>query len=122
MQFISPDQHSNQVQGSVLRFSLYIKPLLSAPENYQLYVPESAQVGKAVGKIKANDEDLGINAEMEYKITNEEGAAMFSISADGDKREGVISLKKVWKWVPPFKRGNIISIWMRMFTQTQTTV
>lgn len=74
-----------------------IKLLLSAPENYQLYVPESAQVGKAVGKIKANDEDLGINAEMEYKITNEEGAAMFSISADGDKREGVISLKKVWK-------------------------
>lgn len=70
-------------------------PGLSAPENYQLYVPESAQVGKAVGKIKANDEDLGINAEMEYKITNEEGAAMFSISADGDKREGVISLKKV---------------------------
>ncbi|KAB5535434.1 hypothetical protein PHYPO_G00117610 [Pangasianodon hypophthalmus] len=63
-------------------------------KNYQLYVPESAQVGKAVGKIKANDEDLGINAEMEYKITNEEGAAMFSISADSDKREGVISLKK----------------------------
>ncbi|KAI7809325.1 cadherin-18a [Triplophysa rosa] len=63
-------------------------------KNYQLYVPESAQVGKAVGKIKANDEDLGINAEMTYKITNEEGAAMFSISTDSDKKEGVISLKK----------------------------
>ncbi|XP_060729471.1 cadherin-18-like [Tachysurus vachellii] len=63
-------------------------------KNYQLYVPESAQVGKAVGKIKANDEDLGINAEMEYKITNEDGAAMFSISADSEKREGVISLRK----------------------------
>lgn len=61
-----------------------------------MYVPESAQVGKAVGKIKANDEDLGINAEMTYKITNEEGAAMFSISTDSDKKEGVISLKKVW--------------------------
>ncbi|XP_016338388.1 cadherin-18-like [Sinocyclocheilus anshuiensis] len=63
-------------------------------KNYQLYVPESAQVGKAVGKIKANDEDLGVNAEMTYRITNEEGAAMFSISTDSDKREGVISLRK----------------------------
>ncbi|XP_043119818.1 cadherin-18a [Puntigrus tetrazona] len=63
-------------------------------KNYQLYVPESAQVGKAVGKIKANDEDLGVNAEMTYRITNEEGAAMFSISSDSDKREGVISLRK----------------------------
>ena len=64
-------------------------------ENYQLYVPESAQVGKAVGKIKANDEDLGINAEIAYSITNSEGAAIFSITSDRDKREGVISLKKV---------------------------
>ncbi|XP_026097718.1 cadherin-18-like [Carassius auratus] len=63
-------------------------------KNYQLYVPESAQVGKAVGKIKANDEDLGVNAEMTYRITNEEGAAMFSISSDSDKREGIISLRK----------------------------
>ncbi|XP_059419604.1 cadherin-18-like [Carassius carassius] len=63
-------------------------------KNYQLYVPESAQVGKAVGKIKANDEDLGVNAEMTYRITNEEGAAMFSISTDSDKREGIISLRK----------------------------
>ncbi|KAK2900940.1 hypothetical protein Q8A67_009055 [Cirrhinus molitorella] len=63
-------------------------------KNYQLYVPESAQVGKAVGKIKANDEDLGVNAEMTYRITNEDGAAMFSISTDSDKREGIISLRK----------------------------
>ncbi|XP_051734010.1 cadherin-18a [Ctenopharyngodon idella] len=63
-------------------------------KNYQLYVPESAEVGKAVGKIKANDEDLGVNAEMTYRITNEEGAAMFSISTDSDKREGIISLRK----------------------------
>ncbi|XP_051556277.1 cadherin-18-like [Myxocyprinus asiaticus] len=63
-------------------------------KNYQLYVPESAQVGKAVGKIKANDEDLGVNAEMTYRITNEEGAAMFSISTNSDKSEGIISLRK----------------------------
>ncbi|KAL4657153.1 cadherin-18-like [Arapaima gigas] len=63
-------------------------------KNYQLYVPESAQVGKAVGRIKANDDDLGINAQMKYSITNADGAAIFSISADKDNREGIIYLKK----------------------------
>ncbi|TKS87396.1 Cadherin-18 Cadherin-14 [Collichthys lucidus] len=63
-------------------------------ENYQLYVPESAQVGKPVGKIKANDEDLGINADIKYSIINSEGATTFSISMDRDTREGIISLKK----------------------------
>ncbi|XP_056155024.1 cadherin-18 isoform X3 [Lampris incognitus] len=63
-------------------------------KNYQLYVPESAQVGKPVGKIKANDDDLGANAEIRYSIINSEGANMFSISTDKDTREGIISLKK----------------------------
>lgn len=63
-------------------------------KNYQLYVPESAQVGKPVGKIKANDADIGINADIKYSIINSEGAAMFSISSDKDTREGVVSLKK----------------------------
>ncbi|KAM7390138.1 hypothetical protein PAMA_008352 [Pampus argenteus] len=63
-------------------------------KNYQLYVPESAQVGKPVGKIKANDEDLGINADIKYSIINSEGANMFSISTDRDTREGIMTLKK----------------------------
>lgn len=63
-------------------------------KNYQLYVPESAQVGKPVGKIKANDEDLGVNADIKYSIINSEGANMFSISTDRDTREGIVSLKK----------------------------
>ncbi|XP_003968224.1 cadherin-18 [Takifugu rubripes] len=63
-------------------------------KNYQLYVPESAQVGKPVGKIKANDDDLGINADIKYSIINSEGANTFSISADRDTKEGIISLKK----------------------------
>uniref|UniRef100_A0A671T8V0 Cadherin-18-like n=1 Tax=Sinocyclocheilus anshuiensis TaxID=1608454 RepID=A0A671T8V0_9TELE len=64
-------------------------------KNYQVFVPESAQVGKPVGKIKANDEDIGINAEIKYSILNPEGAGMFSISTDKDTREGVITLRKV---------------------------
>nr|XP_021336084.1 cadherin-18 [Danio rerio]XP_021336085.1 cadherin-18 [Danio rerio]XP_021336086.1 cadherin-18 [Danio rerio] len=63
-------------------------------KNYQVFVPESAQVGKPVGKIKANDEDIGINAEIKYSILNPEGAAVFSISTDKDTREGVITLRK----------------------------
>lgn len=48
-----------------------------------------------MGKIKANDEDLGVNADIKYSIINSEGANMFSIATDRDTREGVISLKKV---------------------------
>ncbi|XP_017559131.1 cadherin-18 [Pygocentrus nattereri] len=63
-------------------------------KNYQVYVPESAQVGKPVGKIKANDEDVGVNADIKYSILNPEGANMFSIATDKDTREGIISLRK----------------------------
>lgn len=69
----------------------------SFPEHYQLYVPESAQVGSAVGKIKANDADTGSNADMTYSITNGDGIGIFSISTDKDTREGILSLKKVSK-------------------------
>lgn len=64
-------------------------------ESFQVFVPESAQVGKPVGKIKAEDKDVGVNAEIKYSIINQEGANVFSIATDKDTREGVISLKKV---------------------------
>ncbi|KAJ8012034.1 hypothetical protein DPEC_G00064500 [Dallia pectoralis] len=63
-------------------------------KNYQMYVPESAQIGKPVGKFKAIDKDVGVNAEMRYSITNAEGMEMFSISTDTDQNEGVISLRQ----------------------------
>ncbi|XP_065118799.2 cadherin-18 [Paramisgurnus dabryanus] len=63
-------------------------------KNYQVFVPESSQVGKPVGKIKATDEDIGINAEIKYSILNPEGSGMFSISTDKDTREGIITLRK----------------------------
>ncbi|XP_061876890.1 cadherin-18 [Entelurus aequoreus] len=63
-------------------------------KNYQQYVPESAQVGKPVGKIKANDDDLGANADIRYSIINSEGANMFSIATDRDTKEGIITLRK----------------------------
>nr|XP_060630666.1 cadherin-18 isoform X2 [Anolis sagrei ordinatus] len=63
-------------------------------EHYQLYVPESAQVGSAVGKIKANDADTGSNADMKYSVINGDGSGVFTISTDKETREGIISLKK----------------------------
>ncbi|XP_039328127.1 cadherin-18 isoform X1 [Saimiri boliviensis] len=63
-------------------------------KHYQLYVPESAQVGSAVGKIKANDADTGSNADMTYSIINGDGMGVFSISTDKETREGILSLKK----------------------------
>uniref|UniRef100_UPI00398F8742 cadherin-18-like n=1 Tax=Pristiophorus japonicus TaxID=55135 RepID=UPI00398F8742 len=63
-------------------------------KHYQLYVPESATVGTAVGKIKATDPDIGVNADMRYSITDGDGLGVFTISTDKDTREGVIMLKK----------------------------
>ena len=64
-------------------------------EHYQLYVPESAQVGSAVGKIKANDADTGSNADMTYSIINGDGIGIFALSTDKETREGILFLKKV---------------------------
>lgn len=63
--------------------------------SYQLYVPELAPVGKAVGQIRATDEDEGQNADMTYSITNADAAAIFSIATDAERRDGIISLKQV---------------------------
>lgn len=73
----------------------YYVGFLPPSEHYQLYVPESAQVGSAVGKIKANDADTGSNADMKYTIINGDGSGVFSISTDKETREGILSLKKV---------------------------
>ncbi|XP_069367710.1 cadherin-18-like isoform X2 [Paralichthys olivaceus] len=63
-------------------------------KSYQMYVPELAPVGKTVGRIRANDEDEGQNAEMTYSITNADAASIFSITTDAGGREGIINLKQ----------------------------
>uniref|UniRef100_A0AAY4A2L5 Cadherin-10 n=1 Tax=Denticeps clupeoides TaxID=299321 RepID=A0AAY4A2L5_9TELE len=56
--------------------------------------PESAQVGSPVGRIKANDADVGRNAEMRYTITSGDGHDMFSVVTDGETQEAIITVKK----------------------------
>ncbi|XP_040209844.1 cadherin-7 [Rana temporaria] len=60
----------------------------------QYYVPESLPVGSTVAKIKAADDDVGLNAEMEYKIVDGDGQSVFKISVDKDTQEGIVSIQK----------------------------
>eukprot|EP00076_Gallus_gallus_P017861 XP_015137697.1 cadherin-9 isoform X3 [Gallus gallus] len=61
---------------------------------YQFSSPESAPPGTPLGRIKANDPDLGENAETEYSISNGDGSDMFDIVTDKDTQEGIITVKK----------------------------
>ncbi|XP_064908662.1 cadherin-9 isoform X1 [Columba livia] len=61
---------------------------------YQFSSPESAPPGTPVGRIKANDPDVGENAETEYSISNGDGSDMFDIVTDKDTQEGIITVKK----------------------------
>ncbi|KAK1202394.1 CAD18 protein, partial [Pygoscelis papua] len=91
----SSDSRTMSVQLNRTNEKIPLLWFFSPPsEHYQLYVPESAQVGSAVGKIKANDADTGSNADMKYTIINGDGSGVFSISTDKETREGILSLKK----------------------------
>ncbi|XP_039609081.1 cadherin-6 isoform X1 [Polypterus senegalus] len=61
---------------------------------YQFITPESTEVGFQVGRIKANDSDIGVNAEVAYSIISGDGAEMFEISTDKETQEGVITVKR----------------------------
>uniref|UniRef100_A0A8C7KNX3 Cadherin 10 n=1 Tax=Oncorhynchus kisutch TaxID=8019 RepID=A0A8C7KNX3_ONCKI len=51
-------------------------------------------LGAAIGRIKANDADVGRNAEMQYSIVDRDGQDMFTIISDQNTQEGVIRVKK----------------------------
>ncbi|NWQ80152.1 CADH9 protein, partial [Columbina picui] len=61
---------------------------------YQFSSPESAPPGTPLGRIKANDPDVGENAEIEYSISNGDASDMFDIVTDKDTQEGIITVKK----------------------------
>ncbi|KAG7248596.1 hypothetical protein CRUP_002594 [Coryphaenoides rupestris] len=64
---------------------------------YQMSVPESAAVGSAVGRIRARDRDVGVNAEMTYSIIDGDGRESFDISTDPTNLVGIITIKKGFK-------------------------
>uniref|UniRef100_A0AAX7TUQ9 Cadherin-10 n=1 Tax=Astatotilapia calliptera TaxID=8154 RepID=A0AAX7TUQ9_ASTCA len=61
---------------------------------YEFRVPESIEVGSAVGVIRAMDADIGQNAEMDYRIIGSDGPGMFEITTNRSTQEGVILLRK----------------------------
>ncbi|KAE8597660.1 hypothetical protein XENTR_v10016554 [Xenopus tropicalis] len=62
---------------------------------YQFSSTESAAIGKAIGRIKANDEDMGKNAEIHYKIIDGDEEGHFDIITDQETQEGIITVKKL---------------------------
>uniref|UniRef100_A0A6Q2YQ52 Cadherin-10 n=1 Tax=Esox lucius TaxID=8010 RepID=A0A6Q2YQ52_ESOLU len=66
-----------------------------SPPHKQTYeMSYSAEVGAVIGRIKANDADMGRNAEMHYSIVDREGQDMFTIITDQNTQEGLIRVKK----------------------------
>lgn len=77
-----------------LYLSLLMIILSSCPAGvFHFSVPELAEVGSEVGVVKATDADTGKNAEMNYRITDEQDT--FQITTDPTTQEGVLILKKV---------------------------
>uniref|UniRef100_A0A673WXY8 Cadherin-10 n=1 Tax=Salmo trutta TaxID=8032 RepID=A0A673WXY8_SALTR len=65
-----------------------------ANHTFRLSTLESAEVGAAIGRIKANDADVGRNAEMQYSIVDRDGQDIFTIITDQNTQEGIIRVKK----------------------------
>lgn len=63
-------------------------------------MPESIELGSAVGVIRAMDADIGENAEMDYRIIGSDGPGMFDIATNRSTQDGVIVLRKVRDFAP----------------------
>ncbi|XP_074545543.1 cadherin-7-like [Halichoeres trimaculatus] len=63
-------------------------------KSYQFSVPESALVSSVVAKIRALDLDVGLNAEMDYRVLDGDGLGTFRLINDPNTQEGLITLQK----------------------------
>lgn len=70
---------------------------LSCIDSFRVTALESTEIEGAIGRIKADDPDVGRNAEMEYSIVG--GHDIFNIITDQATQEGVIIIKKVTHWL-----------------------
>lgn len=63
-----------------------------ANHSFRVTAVESTEIGGAIGRIKADDPDIGRNAELEYTIVG--GHDTFNIITDQTTQEGVLIIKK----------------------------
>ncbi|XP_040596705.1 cadherin-8 isoform X2 [Mesocricetus auratus] len=61
---------------------------------YHFSVPEDVVLGTAIGRVKANDQDIGENAQSSYDIIDGDGTGLFEITSDAQAQDGVIRLRK----------------------------
>ncbi|KAM4650079.1 cadherin-22 [Amazona ochrocephala] len=61
---------------------------------YQFSIVETAPVGTAIGRVKAEDSDIGENTDMTYQVKDEEGVEMFKVTTDSNTQEAVITVQK----------------------------
>ncbi|KAG3257144.1 cadherin-8 isoform X2 [Ictidomys tridecemlineatus] len=61
---------------------------------YHFSVPEDVVLGTAIGRVKANDQDVGENAQSSYDIIDGDGTALFEITSDAQAQDGIIRLRK----------------------------
>ncbi|MFT7800089.1 cadherin-6-like [Arapaima gigas] len=61
---------------------------------YEFNIPETAGKESSTWKIKATDEDIGKNAEMDYSVTGGDGLDLFEIRTEKKTQEGTIIVKK----------------------------
>ncbi|XP_036043720.1 LOW QUALITY PROTEIN: cadherin-8 [Onychomys torridus] len=61
---------------------------------YHFSVPEDVVLGTTIGRVKANDQDIGENAQSSYDIIDGDGTALFEITSDAQAQDGVIRLRK----------------------------
>ncbi|XP_037672242.1 cadherin-8 isoform X1 [Choloepus didactylus] len=61
---------------------------------YHFSVPEDVVLGTAIGRVKANDQDIGENAQSSYDIIDGDGTALFEITSDAQSQDGIIRLRK----------------------------
>ncbi|RXM29331.1 Cadherin-8 [Acipenser ruthenus] len=61
---------------------------------YHFSIPEDITLSDAVGRVKANDRDIGENARSAYDIIDGDGIDAFEITTDPQTQEGILRLKK----------------------------
>lgn len=74
---------------------LYVPYLPSFTDLYTFTLAESAPPGTTVGRVLADDGDIGMNARMNYSLEDLEESATFKIRTDPITQEGIILLAKV---------------------------
>ncbi|KAG8563099.1 hypothetical protein GDO81_015933 [Engystomops pustulosus] len=65
-----------------------------AMSQYQFVTPEDIAIGDPVGRVRANDRDIGDNAKSSFDIIDGDGREVFEVTTDPQTQEGVIRLRK----------------------------